>query len=239
MGLWSFQLSKVVCGETARCFQTSDDVRLWILPGDHMLITGCMCFIVTHMSPLFLSWSFSVWPWQPWNLMKVCIFHFTAPALIWWFDVRQALSMSLSQAKVRSYIPECVQIPHNLSHFSYTSAIDILDIQQQELVIAALFHPQRCVVSWVVRSSSIIGSTESHSFFRQGYSSRRYIIRRVQWNTTLIWWLLELTFWLFLLHQGPGKDDWFHSWEFRTWYLGTQFFAQVILDVYSALYLIR
>lgn len=31
---------------------------------------------------------------------------------------------------------------------------------------------------------------------------------------------LELTFWLFLLTQGPGKRDWFHSWEFRTWFLG-------------------
>jgi hypothetical protein len=26
---------------------------------------------------------------------------------------------------------------------------------------------------------------------------------------------------LFLLHQGPGKRDWFHSWEFTAWYLGT------------------
>ncbi|RXW25568.1 hypothetical protein EST38_g254 [Candolleomyces aberdarensis] len=32
---------------------------------------------------------------------------------------------------------------------------------------------------------------------------------------------LELAFWLFLLHQGPGKRDWFHSWEFRAWYIGS------------------
>lgn len=30
----------------------------------------------------------------------------------------------------------------------------------------------------------------------------------------------ELSFWLFLLNQGPGKRDWFDSWEFRIWYLG-------------------
>ena len=30
----------------------------------------------------------------------------------------------------------------------------------------------------------------------------------------------ELTFWLFLLHQGPHKRNWFQSWEFRAWYLG-------------------
>lgn len=33
--------------------------------------------------------------------------------------------------------------------------------------------------------------------------------------------LEELMFWLFLLHQGPRKRDWFHSWEFRTWSFGT------------------
>ncbi|KAF9529757.1 hypothetical protein CPB83DRAFT_753202, partial [Crepidotus variabilis] len=32
--------------------------------------------------------------------------------------------------------------------------------------------------------------------------------------------LPELTFWLFLLHQGPGKREWFHSWEFRIWLCG-------------------
>lgn len=32
---------------------------------------------------------------------------------------------------------------------------------------------------------------------------------------------IELAFWLFLLHQGPGKREWFESWEFRVWYLGT------------------
>lgn len=35
--------------------------------------------------------------------------------------------------------------------------------------------------------------------------------------------ILELTFWLFLLHQGPSKRHWFHSWEFRVWYLGRSF----------------
>lgn len=34
----------------------------------------------------------------------------------------------------------------------------------------------------------------------------------------------ELTFWLFLLHQGPGKREWFYSWEFRTWYIGSSLF---------------
>lgn len=38
--------------------------------------------------------------------------------------------------------------------------------------------------------------------------------------------LSELTFWLFLLHQGPGKRDWFHSWEFRTWYLGERIYIR-------------
>ncbi|KAF7289211.1 hypothetical protein MIND_01382300 [Mycena indigotica] len=33
--------------------------------------------------------------------------------------------------------------------------------------------------------------------------------------------LEELTFWVFLLHQGPKKREWFSSWEFRAWYIGS------------------
>ncbi|KAG5636423.1 hypothetical protein H0H81_008133 [Sphagnurus paluster] len=32
--------------------------------------------------------------------------------------------------------------------------------------------------------------------------------------------LAELTFWVFLLNQGPGKREWFASWEFRVWTIG-------------------
>ncbi|KAJ4471531.1 hypothetical protein J3R30DRAFT_3526248 [Lentinula aciculospora] len=41
------------------------------------------------------------------------------------------------------------------------------------------------------------------------------------WALELVTHLEELTFWLFLLHQGPHKRDWFKSWEFRVWYLGS------------------
>lgn len=27
-----------------------------------------------------------------------------------------------------------------------------------------------------------------------------------------------------MLHQGPSKREWFHSWEFRTWYIGWLFY---------------
>lgn len=30
----------------------------------------------------------------------------------------------------------------------------------------------------------------------------------------------ELAFWLFMLHQSPGKGQWFNSWEYRFWYIG-------------------
>jgi len=33
----------------------------------------------------------------------------------------------------------------------------------------------------------------------------------------------ELTFWLFMLHQGPRKREWFDSWEVRLWYIGAIF----------------
>jgi len=35
-----------------------------------------------------------------------------------------------------------------------------------------------------------------------------------------VYYSSELTFWLFLLHQGPKTRRWFDSWEFRVWLLG-------------------
>ncbi|KAJ7750117.1 hypothetical protein DFH07DRAFT_828234 [Mycena maculata] len=48
-----------------------------------------------------------------------------------------------------------------------------------------------------------------------------YFILSIAWALELVTHLEELTFWLFLLHQGPRKREWFDSWEFRTWYLGS------------------
>lgn len=48
-----------------------------------------------------------------------------------------------------------------------------------------------------------------------------YFILSFAWAFEIITHLEELTFWLFLLHQGPSKRNWFYSWEFRTWYLGS------------------
>lgn len=41
------------------------------------------------------------------------------------------------------------------------------------------------------------------------------------WACELVTHWEELTFWLFLLHQGPRTRLWFDSWEFRVWLLGT------------------
>ncbi|KAH7910037.1 hypothetical protein BJ138DRAFT_985926, partial [Hygrophoropsis aurantiaca] len=41
------------------------------------------------------------------------------------------------------------------------------------------------------------------------------------WACEIITHLEELTFWLFLLHQGPKTRLWFDSWEFRVWLSGT------------------
>ncbi|KAJ3495433.1 hypothetical protein NLJ89_g10622 [Agrocybe chaxingu] len=48
-----------------------------------------------------------------------------------------------------------------------------------------------------------------------------YFVLSIAWSLELVTHLEELSFWLFLLHQGPGKRDWFHSWEFRIWYTGS------------------
>lgn len=48
----------------------------------------------------------------------------------------------------------------------------------------------------------------------------------------------ELTFWLFMLHQGPKKRDWFGSWEVRVWYIGecaqwNEILPHVLTDFFS------
>lgn len=48
-----------------------------------------------------------------------------------------------------------------------------------------------------------------------------FFVFSMAWSLELVTHLEELAFWLFLLHQGPGKHDWFHSWEFRAWSLGS------------------
>ncbi|THV06650.1 hypothetical protein K435DRAFT_960261 [Dendrothele bispora CBS 962.96] len=48
-----------------------------------------------------------------------------------------------------------------------------------------------------------------------------FFILAVAWSLELVTHLEELFFWLFLLHQGPHKRNWFNSWEFRAWYLGS------------------
>ncbi|KZT27140.1 hypothetical protein NEOLEDRAFT_1240446 [Neolentinus lepideus HHB14362 ss-1] len=41
------------------------------------------------------------------------------------------------------------------------------------------------------------------------------------WALEIVTHLEELSFWIFLLRQGPARRDWFTSSEFRAWYLGS------------------
>jgi hypothetical protein len=41
------------------------------------------------------------------------------------------------------------------------------------------------------------------------------------WALEVVTHLEELTFWIFLLHQGPSKRVWFQSWEFWAWVTGS------------------
>ncbi|KAG2752898.1 hypothetical protein P692DRAFT_20855167 [Suillus brevipes Sb2] len=57
-------------------------------------------------------------------------------------------------------------------------------------------------------------------------SSKKWILPllflfSIAWACELVTHWEELTFWLFLLHQGPKTRLWFDSWEFRVWLLGT------------------
>ncbi|KIM82405.1 hypothetical protein PILCRDRAFT_461398 [Piloderma croceum F 1598] len=48
-----------------------------------------------------------------------------------------------------------------------------------------------------------------------------YFVFSGAWALEIITHLEELTFWLFMLHQGPKKRDWFESWEVKVWYMGS------------------
>ncbi|KAF8633315.1 hypothetical protein AX17_004488 [Amanita inopinata Kibby_2008] len=48
-----------------------------------------------------------------------------------------------------------------------------------------------------------------------------YFCLSIAWALEIVTHLEELTFWLFLINQGPNQRQWFNSWEFRTWYLGS------------------
>ncbi|KAJ7576816.1 hypothetical protein C8J56DRAFT_371487 [Mycena floridula] len=48
-----------------------------------------------------------------------------------------------------------------------------------------------------------------------------YFILSFSWAFEIMTHLEELTFWLFLLHQGPSQRSWFQSCEFRVWYMGS------------------
>jgi len=43
------------------------------------------------------------------------------------------------------------------------------------------------------------------------------LVFSIAWGLELVTHLEELTFWLFLLHQGPNRREWFASIEFRAW----------------------
>ncbi|KAF8058689.1 hypothetical protein FPV67DRAFT_1785750 [Lyophyllum atratum] len=60
---------------------------------------------------------------------------------------------------------------------------------------------------------SIAWSLEQRQVTRQVAKSFQRVILHVP--------ITELTFWVFLLNQGPGKREWFASWEFRVWTIGS------------------
>lgn len=56
----------------------------------------------------------------------------------------------------------------------------------------------------------------------KGHPSRRYVFYFLPIETYagLHCLSVELTFWLFMLNQGPGKSKWFSSYEYRVWFFG-------------------
>ncbi|KAG6840044.1 hypothetical protein C0991_009417, partial [Blastosporella zonata] len=48
-----------------------------------------------------------------------------------------------------------------------------------------------------------------------------YFILSIAWSLEHVTHLEELTFWVFLLSQGPEKREWWQSWEYRLWTFGS------------------
>ncbi|KAG8814928.1 hypothetical protein FRC19_001388 [Serendipita sp. 401] len=61
-----------------------------------------------------------------------------------------------------------------------------------------------------------------------------HICFSIAWSLEIVSHLEELTFWLFLLHQGPSQRDWFTSAEFRIW-LGGSVLAVIGLPTITVL----
>lgn len=48
-----------------------------------------------------------------------------------------------------------------------------------------------------------------------------YFVFATSWALELVTHLEELTFWLFMLNQGPSKSQWFSSYEYKVWFFGS------------------
>ncbi|KAJ3995292.1 hypothetical protein F5050DRAFT_1548908, partial [Lentinula boryana] len=106
--------------------------------------------------------------------------------------------------------------------YSYLATVPLLMVYS--LTMTVLAYQQGLV--WVSPQLSQSPTTLILGFFTtvDGKSKRLlplFFVLASAWALELVTHLEELTFWMFLLHQGPHKRDWFKSWEFRVWYLGS------------------
>ncbi|KAJ3912278.1 hypothetical protein F5877DRAFT_26255, partial [Lentinula edodes] len=96
----------------------------------------------------------------------------------------------------------------------YSLTMTVLSYQQGALLSSFALPPTNTYVVLAIPFSSWTHTARKRLL-------PLFFVLASAWALELVTHLEELTFWLFLLHQGPHKRDWFKSWEFRVWYLGS------------------
>ncbi|KAG1738259.1 hypothetical protein EDB19DRAFT_908366 [Suillus lakei] len=77
------------------------------------------------------------------------------------------------------------------------------------------------LTEFIPESSVYPKPTELYTTSHQKWILPLLFLFSAAWACEIVTHWEELTFWLFLLHQGPKTRLWFDSWEFRVWLLGT------------------
>ncbi|KIK60853.1 hypothetical protein GYMLUDRAFT_167112, partial [Collybiopsis luxurians FD-317 M1] len=101
--------------------------------------------------------------------------------------------------------------------YSYLATVPLLMVFSLTMTISS--YQQGLLIRTPSKVLSLPFSLWSHPARRRLLPM--FFILASAWAFELVTHLEELTFWLFLLNQGPAKRDWFKSWEFRVWYLGS------------------
>ncbi|KAJ7195510.1 hypothetical protein GGX14DRAFT_676855 [Mycena pura] len=144
-----------------------------------------------------------------WALLSVSFFSFMLVHL-WNYDRFKCLRWDSGQQ------PGAFKRVMTYSYFATVPLLMVFSV-----AMTALKYKEVFVILWRSNSTVLPRPFAMWQHDQLRWILPLYFMLSIAWSLELVTHLEELTFWLFLLHQGPRKREWFHSWEFRAWYLGS------------------